>query len=258
MSGSLSGQRALVTAGGAGIGKAVARTLAEAGARVHICDIDEAALTQTLGELPDLSGSQIDIADEAGVDGLFDALEADFGGLDILVNCAGISGPTGPIETIEPADWRQTLAVSLDGTYLCTRRAVPLLKAADGGSIVNFSSTAGLMGYPRRTPYAAAKWAIIGLTKSLAMELGPYRIRVNAICPGSVEGERMDRVIAAEQAITGKSAEEIRGDYTKASSLGTFVTAEDMAAMVLFVCSDAGAKVNGQALAVDGHTEAAG
>jgi len=258
VSGTLAGQRALVTAGGAGIGKAVACTLAEAGARVHICDIDEAALTQTLGEFPDLSGSKSDISDEAGVDGLFDAVMADFGGLDILVNCAGISGPTGPIEDIEPADWRQTLAVNLDGAYLCTRRAVPLLKAAGGGSIVNFSSTAGLMGYPLRTPYAAAKWAIIGLTKSLAMELGPFGIRVNAICPGSVEGERMDRVIAADQAATGKSVEEIRRDYTKASSLGTFVTAEDMAAMVLFVCSDAGANISGQALAIDGHSEAVG
>lgn len=255
MNGGLAGKRALVTAGAAGIGKVVAAQLAGAGARVHICDLDPAAVARSLAENTTLSGSVADISDEAAVEGLFAALGAVLGGLDILINCAGIAGPSAAIEDIPPAEWRHTLAVNLDGAYLCTRRAVPLLKAAGGGSIVNFSSTAGFMGYPFRTPYAAAKWAIIGLSKSLAMELGEFGIRVNAICPGSVEGERMDRVIAEEVRSSGKSAEDLRRGYAKASSLGSFITAEDIAAMVLFVCSDAGAKVNGQALAVDGHAE---
>jgi len=251
----LAGRRALVTAGAAGIGRAIAGQLVEAGARVHICDIDGAAVAQTLNDLQGVSATLADITDEADVTRLFGDVEEALGGLDILVNCAGISGPSAAIEDIEPDDWRATLAVNLDGNFLCTRRAVPLLKAAGGGSIINLSSTAGLMGYPLRTPYAAAKWALIGLSKSLAMELGEFAIRVNAICPGSVEGDRMDRVIAAEAETTGNSEADIRHGYTKASSLGTFITADDIAAMAVFLCSDAGAKISGQALAVDGNTE---
>jgi len=255
MTAALAGKRVLVTAGGAGIGKAIATTLASAGAKVHICDIDDAALTATRAEFPALSASLTDVGDEAAVDKLFADIHTTLGGLDILVNCAGIAGPNAAIEDIAVEDWRRTIAINLDATYLCTRRAVPLLKAAGGGSIINLSSTAGLMGYPLRTPYAAAKWAIIGLSKSLAMELGEFGIRVNALCPGSVEGARMDLVIANESETTGNSVEDIRRAYVQANSLGTFVTAEDIAAMALFVCTDAGAKISGQALTIDGHTE---
>ena len=258
MSAGLEGKRVLITAGAAGIGRAITQSMADAGAKVFICDVDDDALFNAQAEIPGLKGQRADVSIEQDVDALFEAASATLGGLDILVNCAGISGPTAGIEDVKPAEWRQTLAVNLDGTYLCSRLAVPLLKAAGGGSIVNFSSTAGFMGYPRRTPYAAAKWAIIGLTKSLAMELGPFGVRVNAICPGSVEGDRMDRVIAADEASTGRSVEEIRRDYVRATSMRTFVSEEDIANMVLFVCSDAGSKISGQALAVDGHSEAVG
>eukprot|EP00634_Sargassococcus_sp_CCMP2135_P003743 CAMPEP_0198662442 /NCGR_PEP_ID=MMETSP1467-20131203/47436_1 /TAXON_ID=1462469 /ORGANISM="unid. sp., Strain CCMP2135" /LENGTH=262 /DNA_ID=CAMNT_0044398929 /DNA_START=69 /DNA_END=857 /DNA_ORIENTATION=+ len=252
----LEGKRALVTGAASGIGAEVARRLQEAGARVHVCDIDGAAAARFAAAHPGIGTSVCDVADENAVDLLFDALTEDWGGgLDILVNNAGVAGPTGRLEDCESAAWRRTLDVNLDAAFLCTRRAVPLLRAAKGGVIINVSSTAGLQGYPLRAPYAAAKWALIGLTKSLAMELGEDRIRVNAICPGAVAGDRMDRVIGALAEKHNRDPADVRSGYEKAVSLRRFVTAADVADMLLFACSDAARNVTGQALAVDGHTE---
>ncbi|UCH75710.1 MAG: SDR family oxidoreductase [Rhodospirillales bacterium] len=251
----LDGKRALITAGAAGIGLAIAESMTAAGARVHICDIDEARLAATAKALPGTGRTVADIADAASVDRLFDEALDSLGGLDILVNNAGIAGPTAPAEQIAPADWRHTLAVGLDGAFYCARRAIPLLKRAGGGAIVNIASTAGLMGVPNRSPYAAAKWGLIGLTRTLAMELGPFGIRVNAICPGSVDGPRMDRVIAADAALRQIDPSEVRAAYLAQVSMRTFVDVADIASMAVFICSDAGARISGQALAVDGHTE---
>jgi NAD(P)-dependent dehydrogenase (short-subunit alcohol dehydrogenase family) len=251
----IAGKRVLVTAGGAGIGRAIAAAFLAEGARVWICDVDPEALAETRNAHPELGASRTDVADERAVDLMFVALEQAFGGLDFLVNNAGIAGPTGPVETMDPGDWRRCLAVNLDGAFLCARRAVPLLKAAGGGGLVNISSTAGLMGYPLRTPYASAKWAVIGLTMSLAIELGPYGIRVNAICPGSVEGARMACVMQAEAAARGVSEEEIRQAYVQTTSMRRFIPPEHIAAMALFLCSDLGGSISGQAIAVDGNTE---
>ena len=250
----IAGKRVLVTAGGAGIGRAIAVAFLAEGARVWICDIDAQALAETRSAHAELSTSRTDVADAAAVDAMFEALEQAFGGLDFLVNNAGIAGPTGPVETLDPGGWRRCLAVNLDGAFLCARRAVPLLKAAGSGAIVNISSTAGVMGYPLRTPYASAKWAVIGLTRSLAIELGAYGIRVNAICPGSVEGARMARVIEAEAAARGVSEEEVRQGYVRTASLRSFIPPEHIAAIALFLCSDLGASISGQAIAVDGNT----
>jgi NAD(P)-dependent dehydrogenase (short-subunit alcohol dehydrogenase family) len=255
MADGLTNSRVIITAGGAGIGRATARAFHAAGARVHICDVDAATLADAQAELPGLGVSEADVSDPDQVDRLFDAALDALGGLDVLVNNAGIAGPTALLEDCEPAEWRRTLAINLDGQFYCLRRAIPALKAAGGGAIVNLASTAGLYGYPRRGPYVASKWAIVGLTKSLAIELGPSGIRVNAICPGSIEGPRMDRVIAAEAAATGSSEEEVRQAYMRNTSMRCFIDAEDIANMAVFLCSPAGAKVSGQALAVDGHTE---
>jgi NAD(P)-dependent dehydrogenase (short-subunit alcohol dehydrogenase family) len=172
-----------------------------------------------------------------------------------MVNNAGIAGPTAAIEDIAIEDWRRTLAIDLDGVFYCLRRAVPLLKQAGGGSIVNLSSTAGLFGFPQRAPYVASKWAIVGLTKTLAMELGPFGIRANAICPGPVEGPRIERVISAAAESQGVDPEVVRKGLTGNISMRTFVSAQDIANMALFVCTDLGRNISGQALAVDGHTE---
>ncbi|MFO1048511.1 MAG: SDR family oxidoreductase [Geminicoccaceae bacterium] len=249
------GQRALVTAGAAGIGRATVEALHAAGARVHLCDVDEAALAGVAAALPGVTCTCADVSDEAAVDRLFDQARSALGGLDVLVNNAGIAGPTAPIEEIEPADWRRCLEVDLTGQFLCARRAVPLLKAAGGGAIINLSSAAGRLGYAFRTPYAAAKWGVVGLTQSLARELGPHGISVNAILPGIVQGPRIERVIAARAEQVGVSYDAMEQQYLDKVSLRRMVTAEEVAAMIVFLVSSAGRAVSGQSLGVCGNVE---
>ena len=255
MAADLVDKRVLITAGGAGIGRAIAGAFCAAGARVHVCDIDTEALADAKRQWPDLGATLTDVADPDGVERLFDEALGNLGGLDFMINNAGIAGPTAAVEHCEIDDWRRTLAVNLDATFFCARRAIPALKAAGGGGIVNMSSSAGLFGYPLRSPYVAAKWAIIGFTKTLSMELGPHGIRANAICPGPVSGPRMDRVIAAQSEARGVPEQEIRDTYTRHVSLRTFIDPEDIANAVVFLCSPAGAKISGLAFPVDGHTE---
>ncbi|MCC7047300.1 MAG: SDR family oxidoreductase [Alphaproteobacteria bacterium] len=249
------GLRVVVTAGAAGIGRAIAETLLEAGARVHICDVDPAAMDRARKELPGIGVTPADVSEPADVDKLFAEAKATLGGLDALVNNAGIAGPTLPIEDIEPKDWNRTLAVNLTGQYLCARRAVPMLKAAGGGSIVMMSSAAGRFGYPLRSPYAASKWATIGLTETLAMELGEHKIRVNAICPGIVAGPRIDAVIGAKAKARGIPIDAMRERYLSLASMHTMVSAQDIANMALYLVSDAGRTISGQALSIDGNLE---
>jgi NAD(P)-dependent dehydrogenase (short-subunit alcohol dehydrogenase family) len=248
-------QRVLITAAASGIGLVAARAFAAAGARVFICDVNAAELQHTLATHPQLAGVVCDVSDEAQVKHLFEAATTHLGGLDILVNNAGIAGPTASVQEMSFADWRHCLAVNLDSVFLCAREAAPLLCAQGSGSIVNMSSTAGQYGFPRRAPYASAKWAIRGLTRTLAQELGPHGVRVNCICPGSVSGERIDRVIAAEAAKTGQTEAQVRSDLTQIASLRTLINPEDIASTLLFLTSAAGARISGQDITVDGHTE---
>jgi NAD(P)-dependent dehydrogenase (short-subunit alcohol dehydrogenase family) len=249
------GKRVLVTAGAAGIGRAIVDTLVEAGARVHACDVDEAAMAALREARPEVGATPADVADDAAVDRLFAEAQERLGGLDVLVNNAGIAGPTAAIEDIDPADWRRCLEVDLTGMFLCARRAVPLLKAAGGGVMVNLSSSAGRLGYAFRTPYAAAKWGVVGLTQSLAKELGPHNITVNAILPGVVEGPRIDRVISARADQLGITQDEMRERYLERVSLRRMVSPHDVAHMVLFLCSPLGRNVSGQSLGVCGNVE---
>ena len=248
-------ERVVVTAGASGIGRAIVDAFLATGARVHVADRDAEAIADLPSDIENLTASVTDVADAQDVALMFAKARSHMGSVSVLINCAGIAGPTGVLEDIDPAAWRQCIEVNLDASFLCAQQAIPEMKAAGRGAIINMSSTAGLFGYPMRTPYASAKWALIGLTKSLAMELGPWGIRVNAICPGSVEGPRMDRVIAAEAIKRGTSEESVRQVYTSGVSLRTFVSADDIANMATFLCSPAGSKVSGQALPVDGHTE---
>jgi NAD(P)-dependent dehydrogenase (short-subunit alcohol dehydrogenase family) len=247
--------RVLVTAGAAGIGKAFAETFADAGAKVFICDVDQAALDAFRTARPEIGSCIADVADPQAVDTLFDAATAFLSGLDVLINNAGVAGPTAPVEAIDIAEWNRTIAVDLNGMFYCTRRAVPLLKAAGGGSIINLSSVAGRLGYPLRTPYAAAKWGVVGFTKSLAIELGPANIRVNAIQPGIVEGERIERVISAKAKALGVSFDEYKRQLLSKVSLRRTVSPEDIANMALFLATDAGRNISGQALSVCGNVE---
>ena len=216
------GQRIMVTAGAAGIGRRIAERFAEQGARVHVCDVDDDALETIPEDNSAIAAAHVDITDEDAVNDWFDAALGDLGGLDVLVNCAGTAGPTASLEDMDLEGWRRCLSVNLDGQFLCARRAIPEMKKQGSGLIVNFSSTAGLQGFARRAPYATAKWGVIGFTKTLAMELGPFGIRANAICPGPVEGDRIDRVIAAEAAKTGRTEDAVRDAITKSISMKCF------------------------------------
>ena len=241
--------RVLVTAGAAGIGRAITTALVATGAKVHICDVTEPE------DMPGVSFTRADVSSEADVDRLFADVRKHLGGLDVLVNNAGIAGPTGKIEDLSLDDWRRTLDVDLTGQFLCARRAVPMLKEAGGGCIINMSSAAGRFGYAFRTPYAAAKWGVVGLTQSLAKELGPSNIRVNAILPGVIKGPRMEKVIRDRAAQIGVPFEAMEKQYLDRISLRRMTGPEDVAAMVVFLVSDAGRNICGQSLGVDGNVE---
>ena len=243
-------QRVLITGGASGIGRAMADAFREDGALVHIADVDGTA------DLPPEGGFTVaDVSDPDEVDRLFDDVVAGFGGLDVLCANVGIAGPTGPVEELEASDWDRTMAVNVRSAFLCCRRSVPLLHKAGGGSILLTASTAGITGYPMRSPYAASKYAVVGLGKTLAMEVGELGIRVNVICPGSVDGERIDRVIAAESTATGIPEANLRAGYEKQVSMRTFVEGRDIGAMAVFLASPAARFVNGQTISVDGGLE---
>ena len=254
-------QTAIISAGASGIGLAIARRLAANDWLVYIGDQDRAAVADVQRTDPGLVARVCDVADIEAVDDFYRAVAADLdlrglAGIDLLVNNAGIAGPTARLEDQPAEAWLRTLDVNLNGTFYMTRRAIPLLRRkAPGASIVNMSSNAGLFGCPLRGPYVVSKWGIIGLTKTLAMELGPEGIRANAICPGCVEGPRIERVIEADAGARGLPAAEVEAEYKRQTSLRTFVTSDEIADMVLYLTSPAGRRISGQALALDGHTE---
>jgi NAD(P)-dependent dehydrogenase (short-subunit alcohol dehydrogenase family) len=246
-------QRVAITAAGGGIGLSIAKAFAAQGADVHVCDIDATAIDAAGAQ--GLRASQVDVSDSAAVDGWIDDVLAIGGGLDVLVNNAGTSGPTALIEDIELADWDRCLAIGVTSHYRTCARVAPAMKASRNGSIINISSTAGTYGIGMRAPYVAAKWAVIGLTKTLAIELGGDGVRVNAICPGSVDGERMRGVIEREAAARGASPDDVQREYLQGQSIARFVQPGEIADLCLFLASDAARMISGQAIAVDGHTE---
>lgn len=249
------GQVVLVTAGASGIGRCIAEAFLYHGCNVHVCDINEEALGDFLATNGSAVGTVADVSETGQVDALFQEIASRWGRLDILINNAGVAGPTAPVEAIEDDDWDRTIAIDLNGQFYITRRAVPMLKQSGGGSIVNIASNAAMFGCPLRSPYTAAKWAMIGLTKTWAMELGPDNIRVNALCPGSVKGERIDRVIERDASERNMSISAIREAYERQSSMRMFVEPQDVANMALFLSSSLGSAISGQAIGIDGHTE---
>ena len=248
--------RVLVTAGASGIGLAIARAFVAERARVHVCDVDAASLNRLAKSDPDLSRSMCDVALEASVDRMFDELVARTGGLDVLVNNAGIAGPTARCEEVTLSDWDHTLAVNLTGQFLCVRRAIALLRKSTNPSIINLSSAAGRFGFPLRTPYAASKWAVIGFTRSLSIELGADGIRVNAICPGSVAGPRIDAVFKNKAAARGVPTETVREEALAKTSLHRLIAPEDIAHAAVFLASKCGTNISGQAIGVDADVQA--
>ena len=248
-------QRVVITAAAGGIGRVIAEAFLARGEQVAVCDVDVAAVEQFRAAYPQASAAAVDLADGDALDRWLDEAIGTLGGVDVLVNNAGTKGPTAYIEDVDPADWSACLTVSLDSHYRCARRVAPLLKQQRSGTIIEISSMAGMYGYGMRTPYAAAKWAVVGLTKSLAIELGPFGVTCNAICPGSVRGDRIDRVIAAEAEQRGVDPQVVADEYVAGQSIKRFVEPSEIADMCLFLSSPAARMVSGQAIGVDGHTE---
>lgn len=249
------GKRVIVTAGAAGIGLSIARAFHELGARVWVCDIAEAALARAEAELPGLRTMRCDVADAAQADAFVAAAVGDMGGLDIVINNAGIAGPAAPVEAISPEDWQRVMAVNVNGQFHIARATVPHLKANGWGSMICMASVAGKYAFPLRTPYAASKAAVISFARSLSVELGPHRIRVNAIAPGVVAGDRIRRVFTDRAATRGITYEEMEAIALRAVSLKTAVEPEEIAALVLFLCAPTGRAITGQVHSICGGLE---
>jgi NAD(P)-dependent dehydrogenase (short-subunit alcohol dehydrogenase family) len=254
----IKGLRVLVTAGAGGIGLAIVRRFAAEGARVHTCDVDEMALSALAASDPGITATPCDVSDRSAVQKLFAESLTKLGGLDVLVNNAGVAGPTAKIEEMNPEDWDRCLEICLTGQFNCTRLAVPHLRKSKNASIVNISSAAGRVGFAMRTPYAAAKWGVIGLTKSLSIELGSDDIRVNAILPGLVAGDRQRRVLEAKAQQRGISYAEMERTAFSYTSIKDYVTPEQIADQILFMCSPRGKTISGQAISICGDTQMLG
>jgi len=248
--------RVLVTAGAGGIGLKVAEAFQREGANVHVCDVDEKALADLKKAHPKITSSRTDVADRKQVASLFKAALKALGGLDCLINNAGIAGPTGPVHEINPEDWDRCLAVCITGQFNCARLAVEHLRKSKNASIINLSSAAGKFGFPNRSPYAAAKWGVVGFTKTLAMELGQFGIRCNAILPGSVDGDRIRRVFEAKAQIAGKSMMEVQNSALALASLKELIKPEQLADMMVLLASPRGRTISGQAISIDSDQQA--
>ena len=248
--------RVLVTAGAGGIGAAIARAFHEAGSRVHVCDVDRSALDRLTSGVPGITGSMADASFPADVDGVFDDVRGALGGLDVLISNAGIAGPIGPIEAIDGGFWERTIAVNLNSQFYFARRAVPLLKQSLAGPcLIATGPMAGRAGFGFRTLYASSNGAVVGLMKSLALELGPHGIRVNAILPCAIEGERMRAVIAARAETPGGGVDVKSRQHLGTDALRRRVTLDDVAALALFLCSPAARNLTGQAVSIHSNAE---
>jgi len=248
-------QRVLVTAGAAGIGREIVRAFAATGAKVFVCDIDAVGLAGLEQEIPGVLTATCDIANRSEIERVVAAAAAALGGLDVLVNNAGIAGPTAPIEEVRPDDWDKVVQVNLTGTFDATRLAIPHLKQSVAGVIIVISSAAGRFGYANRSAYAATKWGLVGLTKTLAIELGRYGIRANAILPGAAAGERLQRVFEGRAQESGQTVEQVQERAMANQSIKRLVDPRDIAALAVFLASDAGKAISGQMLPIDNDTQ---
>jgi NAD(P)-dependent dehydrogenase (short-subunit alcohol dehydrogenase family) len=250
-------QRVLVTGGADGIGLAITRAFVSAGARVYVADVNGDAVAAVTASADAITGSVCDITDPAAVTAMFEDLVAALGGLDVLVNNAGISGPTAPVHEYAPEAWDAVVAVNLTGTFDVTRRATPLLKKSPTGSIIVMSSLAGRFGYPNRVAYSTTKWGLVGFTKTLALELGPFGITANSIHPGGVEGERVRQVLRGRAELSGRSVEEETERALDNQSIRRFADPADIAALAVFLAGPHGRSISGQVLPIDGDSKTA-
>lgn len=250
-------QRVLVTAGASGIGREIARAFAANGARVCVCDIDTVALHDLVTEIPGLTATVCDMACRDEIERLVPSVVEALGGLDVLVNNAGISGPTAAVADMDPDEWEKVMLVNLTGTFNVTRLAIPHLKESPAGVIITMSSVAGRFGYANRSPYCTSKWGLIGFTKTLSIELGEFGIRVNAILPGAVDGPRLQKVFEGRAELSGQTVEEVKKGAMANQSIKNLVDPRDIAALALFLASDSGKSISGQMIPVDADMQKA-
>ena len=251
-------KKIVISAAADGIGWAIAQACMKNGAIVFITDRDVSALEKiSKHELyqKQFFSEVVNTNNHEEVGKYFKSIKDKTNTIDALINNVGIAGPTGKLEDLDIKDWQETIDININSHFYFAKHAIPLLKNRGEGSIINLSSTAGLFGFPLRSPYAASKWAIVGITKTLAMELGEFNIRVNAICPGSVSGDRIKRVIKAKAKSLGLSEEKVQKEHESYVSLRTFVDKEDIANMAIFLLSQESRKITGQVMTVDGYTE---
>jgi len=244
-------QRVLITAGAAGIGREFVRAFAATGAKIFVCDIDDEALSALAKEIPGLATARCDMSKRAEIETLVPEAVKALGGLDVLINNAGIAGLTLPVDQYPPDDWDKVVAVNLTAMFDVSRLAIPHLKQSKAASIVNMSSIAGRYGFANRSPYAATKWAVIGFTKTLALELGEWGIRANAIAPGAVAGDRIQRVFAGRAQISGQSLAEVEAEVMTEQSIKAMVDPKDIAQLAVFLASDAAKAISGQVIPID-------
>ena len=244
-------QRVLITAAASGIGLEIARAFAAAGAKVFITDINTQALDAARKQIPGVLTKVCDNSKRSDIEAMVPAAVEALGGLDVLVNNAGISGPTAPVEEVDPDKWEAVMNVDLTGTFNVTRLSIPHLKQSKAGSIIIMSSLGGRFGYPNRSPYCVAKWGLIGFAKTLAIELGVHNIRANAIAPGAVGGQRIENVLAGRAKADGKSVDDERAAMLGIQSLKRFVDPKDIATLCVFLASDAGKSISGQVIPID-------
>jgi NAD(P)-dependent dehydrogenase (short-subunit alcohol dehydrogenase family) len=243
--------RVLVTAGASGIGLAIARAFTAQGAAVFVCDVDAAALAALSTAAPGVASCRCDMGNRAEIGPMVEAAVAALGGLDVLVNNAGIGGPTAPVESLDPDDWDRVLRVNVTSMFDTSRLAIPHLRRSTRGCVINLSSVAGRFGYANRAAYATSKWAVVGFTKSLSIELGPAGIRVNAIQPGMVGGRRIDQVLEGRARLSGRTLDEERRLAMTNQSIPRMVEATEVASLAVFLASDAARSISGQALSID-------
>ena len=255
---SLKNKKIIISAGASGIGLATTKICLSRGAYVYLCDLNKKYLNKINKHKlinKKLFTFHCDASNEYHVSEFFEKVKKKTKRIDALINNVGVAGPTGSLEKIKSKDWENTLQVDINSHFYFTKRAIPLIKKSKNGSIINISSTAGILGFPLRSPYAASKWAIIGVTKTLAMELGKFNIRVNAVCPGTIKGDRMRRVIRDKAKLKKISPKKIEKDFISMSSMKQWILEDDIGKMCSFLISDDSSRVSGQVISVDGHTE---
>ena len=251
----LKGKKAIVSAGGSGIGYTIVEEFVKQGVSISTCDIDEKSIHELRKKYPQIYAEVIDVGDERAVKKFCIKSIEFLGGLDCLVNNAGVAGPTLSIEEIDAEDWSHCLNVCLSSQFYFVKSCLKQLRKSSSASIVNLSSAAGKYGFAFRTPYASAKWGVIGLTKSLSIELGKDKIRVNAVLPGLVAGDRQQNVLRNKAQMHGKSFNEVEEEAFSFTSIKEYVDAKDIADQIMYLASDAGKHISGQAISIDCDTK---